>query len=653
MTIPRIEGFDITAWVRETSTGVIWSATQRSLQRPVLLHFLRPGVSDDVRAAFERNARLVASINVPGLVGIYDVAAATDGTPCAVLEAFDGQSLLDTLKTEGPFPQKRLISVARSVATTLDAAWKSHRYVHRNLKPEEMFLLPDGSIRLTGFVSAARSGKDGILEDHSGDVVGTPAFMPPEQAEARPTLDTRADMYALGAILHYLATGHIPFESLASDPVRLLQELPTATLPSPRDFGAAVTPAFEAVLGRLLMKDPQDRYGSWGGLLQDLDSLAANKPPAIAKAFVPVGAPTLAPPAARAATLPTAVPVTPTGPAASGGGSELDALRRESDARTPAYQKILWLLLVVGVAAFGAWRWNHPDVTFEEVRSSITARFASGEKPADIAPTSDTPMVPITELTTGTTPQADAATQDPSVLSGNDEVAPEVPDVSEFADEYVPDSQNAPTSSAPAPVEYSTTVAPPVSSVATAEPTAVSPETAFLRSFLTAIRAASLDNARSALRKWNETNPEEATAAVRTLQDCGWPHDRLGSRIAEARGRKLSFRYNGQDVDIEPERYVAGRLAATFVRKDGTRKEVEFPLSNLDAATRWALYRQCAPIGDSAETEEHAATALYALEAGDVAAFSRECPLAGGLEPVLRRIQDALARRAAGSSPAP
>ena len=653
MTIPRIEGFDITAWVRETSTGVIWSATQRSLQRPVLLHFLRSGVSDDIRAAFERNARLVASINVPGLVGIYDVAAATDGTPCAILEAFNGQSLLDTLKTEGPFPQKRLLAVARSVATTLDAAWKSRRYVHRNLKPEEMFLLPDDSVRLTGFVSATRSGEDGILEDHSGDVVGTPAFMPPEQAEARPTLDTRADMYALGAILHYLATGHIPFESLTSDPVRLLQELPTATLPSPRDLGATVTSDFETVLGRLLMKDPQDRYGSWGGLLQDLDSLAANKPPAIAKAFVPVGAPTLAPPAARAVTLPTAAQAAPTGPAASGGGSELDALRRESAARTPAYQKILWLLLVAGVAAFGAWRWNHPDATFEEVRSSIAARFSSGEKPNADAPTPDTPMVPITELTTGTTPLSDTASQEPSIHSGSDDDVPEDMDVSEFADEYVPDSQTPPTSSAPAPpVAYSTTVVPPVTPAAPA-PVAVSPETAFLRSFLTAIRATSLDDARSALRKWNETNPEEATAAVRTLQDCGWPHDRLGSRIAEARGRKLSFRYNGQDVDIEPERYVAGRLAATFIRKDGTRKEVEIPLSSLDAATRWALYRQCAPIGVSTEPEEHAATALHALEAGDVAAFSRECPLAGGLEPVLRRIQDALARRAAGSSPAP
>ena len=73
MTIPRIEGFDITTWVRETSTGVIWRARQRSLDRPVLLHILKAGVEPSLRDAFERNARLVARIDAPGLVGVHDV----------------------------------------------------------------------------------------------------------------------------------------------------------------------------------------------------------------------------------------------------------------------------------------------------------------------------------------------------------------------------------------------------------------------------------------------------------------------------------------------------------------------------------------------------------------------------------------------------
>ena len=89
MTIPRIEGFDITTWVRETSTGVIWRAHQRSLDRPVLLHILKAGVDASLRNAFERNARLVARIDAPGLVGVHDVSTTSDGLPFATLENGD------------------------------------------------------------------------------------------------------------------------------------------------------------------------------------------------------------------------------------------------------------------------------------------------------------------------------------------------------------------------------------------------------------------------------------------------------------------------------------------------------------------------------------------------------------------------------------
>ena len=95
-------------------------------------------------------------------------------------------------------------------------------------------------------------------------------------------------------------------------------------------------------------------------------------------------------------------------------------------------------------------------------------------------------------------------------------------------------------------------------------------------------------------------------------------------------------------MTVSPESYVDGKLTGKFVQKDATTRSVTFPLSDLDPKTRWALYRKCAPDGVTIEEEHHAASALYALAAGDLAAFRNELPLSSGLEPILRRISEAI-----------
>ncbi len=662
MTIPRIEGFDITTWVRETSTGVIWRAHQRSLDRPVLLHILKAGVDSSLRNAFERNARLVARIDAPGLVGVHDVSTTSDGLPFAILDAFEGQSLRDTLAANGPFSQKKLIPIARSIAETLRVAWEGHRYVHRNLKPEELFLLRDGSVRITDFVSATCVGSDGLLEDRSGEVVGTPAYMPPEQAEARPTLDTHADMYALGAILYLLATGHPPFEEYVADPMRLLQILPFGTLPSPRDANASITPGFESVLNRLLMKNPQDRYGSWGGLIQDLDSIASGKPPAIARAFVASGKPTLVP----SVRFPASVPDDPA-PEASAAPAPKNG--------QPAIAPVLWLLLAAAIGVFAWWRWNHPGTSFKELEQSVTsaisetkeALLSERDKPgeADDAPkTADgLEMVPLTPP-----PETPAADFIPP-LSDEPAATPTPPPAATPAPTPAP-APTAPVAATPSSdpeldffddlfAEPSPAPAAPAAPVATV-PSAPSPSPApapdsgasFLRSVASAIRRESPQELLSALRSWSAENPEEATAAAKTLNACGWPENRLGERMLTFRGKRLSFPYKQQTVTILPERYVDGKLTGDFVQKDGTTRSVTFNLADLDPKTKWDLYQRCEPVGIVAEQDPHAATALYALAAGDLATFRSEIPLSAGLEPVFWRLQKDLLGTAA-PAPAP
>lgn len=389
MTIPRIDGFDISAWVRENSAGTFWLAHQRSLARPVHLLVLRDGGDPARTESIREAAHLVARVNQRGLVDVIDVARTPDGIDYIVLDAFEGPSLRDLLAAEGPFPEARLVSVAHSIAGTLSRAWASHRFVHRNLKPEELFLLADGSVHIAGFTSCTFVGDDGLLADRSGEIVGTVTYMPPEQAAARPTVDMRADMYTLGAVLYHLATGHVPFGEYANDPQRLLAMIDVAGLPPPRTLNPALSAGFEAVLARLLMKGPQDRYSSWGGLLQDLDSLAVGIFPTLARAFVPQGRSTFAPVEEPPAPLPSPAPLPPAPPGPEAPpASDADTVAESAAepeagrerAAPPSYvPAVLWLLLLIALGALAAWRWDHPDV--EPTAETIATLFEGLPEP--------------------------------------------------------------------------------------------------------------------------------------------------------------------------------------------------------------------------------------------------------------------------------
>ena len=425
MTIPRIDGFDISSWVRENSAGTFWLAHQRALDRPVHLLILRddgdPAHTETIREA----AHLAARVNQRGLVDVIDVARTPDGIDYIVLDAFEGPSLRDLLAADGPIPEARLVSIAHSIAGTLSRAWASHRFVHRNLKPEELFLLSDGSVHIAGFTSCTFVGDDGLLADRSGEIVGTVTYMPPEQAAVRPTVDMRADMYTLGAVLYHLGTGHVPFGEYASDPQHLLAMLDVVGLPPPRELNPALSAGFEAVLARLLMKDPQDRYSSWGGLLQDLDSLAVGADPALARAFIPQGrstfvAPAEEPPAALPSAVPSPTPTpapaptpappppVPPEPAVSpaDGKAETEsevepAARREPERADTAshLSTILWLLLLIALGALAVWRWNHPDVepTVETFAALVEGRQQPEAEVEDIPPVDDDELIPFSQ----------------------------------------------------------------------------------------------------------------------------------------------------------------------------------------------------------------------------------------------------------------
>ncbi|HEV8173323.1 MAG TPA: AAA family ATPase, partial [Actinoplanes sp.] len=237
---------------------------------------------NDPRAlmALRREAALLGSVGHPLLPRIFEVGAAEAG-PYLVLEYVDGCPLSQTLQ-EGPLDEARAVRLAIDVVGPLTAAHGAG-LVHRDVKPDNIILGPDGTARLIDFGLIFRGGAE-----HDG-VAGTLLYGAPEQAGMlKRAVDGRSDLYALGAVLFECVTGHPPYRSL--DAGELIRMHATAPVPDPQAIRPDLSPTFTAVITKLMAKDPDDRYQSGESLLDDLHRLAAHP-----GAVFPVG--TAGPPA--------------------------------------------------------------------------------------------------------------------------------------------------------------------------------------------------------------------------------------------------------------------------------------------------------------------------------------------------------------------
>ncbi len=247
--------------------GVVWRGRQLDLDRPVAIKMLMTGTSADDRRRkrFLAEAKAVARLVHPNIVAIHDVGE-HEGVLYFTMDLVEGPSLADAIKPQ-PFPVRRALEVARGIADGLAAA-HAQKLVHRDLKPANILLDARGTPRITDFGIA----KDlEAAESHTitGEVLGTPAYMPPEQADGRTHLvDGRADVYALGAILYRMIAGRPPFEG--STPYDVITKVLTAEPTPLRKLDKAVPQEVEALVARCLQKDREARYPTAEALDADL-----------------------------------------------------------------------------------------------------------------------------------------------------------------------------------------------------------------------------------------------------------------------------------------------------------------------------------------------------------------------------------------------
>src|SRR2546427_916858 len=282
----RLGPYEIQAPLGAGGMGEVYRARDTRLGREVAVKVLPGAYSADPERMrrFEQEARAAAALNHPNILAIHDVGT-HDGSPYVVSELLDGMTLRERLKG-GALQQKKAVEYALDIACGLAAA-HAKGIVHRDLKPENLFVTRDGRIKILDFglaklthPDAADTGRSKAptvgIDTDPGMILGTAGYMAPEQVRGEPA-DHRADLFALGAILHEMLTGQRPFHrpTAVETMNAILNEDPPDLSRAPRP----VSPALERIAAHCLEKDPAARFQSARDVAFNLEALSGLSEP--------------------------------------------------------------------------------------------------------------------------------------------------------------------------------------------------------------------------------------------------------------------------------------------------------------------------------------------------------------------------------------
>ena len=246
----------------------VYLARDVSLDRQVAVKVLFPEFANDPSFVerFRREAKAAANLNHPNIVGIYDWGQ-EQGTYYIVMEYVVGRSMADVLRSTGPLSPDRAAEIASDVAEALSSA-HSAGLVHRDVKLGNIIVSDDGQVKVADFgIATALAQRAGDNLTHIGSVMGTATYFSPEQARGK-ALDGRSDLYSLGVVLYEMIVGKPPFTADTSTAVAVkhVQERP---LP-PSMLGVTIAQSLEAIILKLLAKNPANRYPRADDLRADL-----------------------------------------------------------------------------------------------------------------------------------------------------------------------------------------------------------------------------------------------------------------------------------------------------------------------------------------------------------------------------------------------
>jgi serine/threonine-protein kinase len=271
--------YDILSTLGRGGMGVVYRAHDRQLDEEVALKVLRPDVMKEdptLLDRFKQEIKLARRITHRNVLRTHDFGD-SNGTPYISMEYLEGVTLKDLIMSKGALPIGVGLRIAKQMCQGLEAAHQQG-VVHRDIKPQNMLILPEtGEVKVMDFGIARVSevkpgtspGASGLTT--AGTVMGTPDYIPPEQAQGLPA-DFRSDVYSLSVVLYEVFTGRLPFsgETIMNVVLAHIRNPP----PPPRTVNDLIPPALEAVILRGLEKDPARRYQTVGEMLRDLGEIS-------------------------------------------------------------------------------------------------------------------------------------------------------------------------------------------------------------------------------------------------------------------------------------------------------------------------------------------------------------------------------------------
>jgi serine/threonine-protein kinase len=267
MSIQTVGRYEITGELGRGAMGVVYKALDPTIGRTVALKTMRLDVhgldAQEMVRRFQNEARAAGVLNHPNIVTIYD-AGEQDGIFYIAMEFIEGTTLHELLAEKRVLATEEVLQLTRQICRGLDYA-HSNGIVHRDIKPANIMITGNGTVKIMDFGIA----KSGGQVTNTGQVMGTPNYMAPEQVKGR-QLDGRSDLFSLGVILYEMLTGEKPFvgQNVTTIIYKIVNENPI----TPRDLDVTVHPGLSAIVTKALAKAPDDRYQTGADLVRDLEN---------------------------------------------------------------------------------------------------------------------------------------------------------------------------------------------------------------------------------------------------------------------------------------------------------------------------------------------------------------------------------------------
>ena len=269
------DGYELIEEIARGGMGVVYKAHQQDLKRTVALKMILSGEfsSESELQRFQAEAEAAANLDHPGIVRVFDVGK-HESRAYFSMAYVDGFSLSDDaceLPMEGRKAARLVVRIAEAVSYA-----HTHGVLHRDLKPSNILLDASGQPKITDFGLAKQMNTDSSITT-TGQIIGTPSFMSPEQAAARSEdMGPATDVYGVGAILYFLLTGLPPFR--AANPIKTVEHVLSREPLPPRKVDADIPIDLETICLKCLDKDPEQRYSDAQSLADELDRFINNRP---------------------------------------------------------------------------------------------------------------------------------------------------------------------------------------------------------------------------------------------------------------------------------------------------------------------------------------------------------------------------------------